>query len=380
MRTTRVGAIAILLFGPFALAQVPTLKNVPDTLPIEIRSELANDYASLAFHLDAIQKQVQAHNQKCTPVQAGTLTATACEQEQRVLDALMGPYAANVESFNHLRDEAITLQDQTWNEFSSGLQKIRTSTDATLTALVTEMQKARMGASPTAAPTRMIHEGVFLGLLTNQQDADELLTHETSPFDARSYREMQRKGEAMALSFGTGANFSTEIERGLADHLSLGGYTLSQDRVAAVVHALNGTRFDRLIAHSNGATVAEALLRADVIRTRELDIAGGDRSLVNYESLHELIESGRVDHVVVWLNPGDPIPLATGTETSRELELLRAAEHYLIDRLNNHSDAKVEYRYLLGGKYKGQEIAIQSHYLREAYFPNMRVVVSQRQP
>jgi hypothetical protein len=283
-----------------------------------------------------------------------------------------------VEKFNHLRDEAITLRDQTWNQFSQGLQKVRTTTDATLNALVAEMQNARAAAGAT--PGRTVHEGVFLGLLTNQQDADDLVAHDTSPFTSRSYRQMQHAGEAMALSFGTGENFSTEIGRGLADHLSLGSYTLSQDRVAAMVHTLNGTRFDRLIAHSNGATVAEALLRADIIRAKELDIVGGDRSLVNYESLKELIESGRVDRVVVWVNPGDPIPLATGTETSQELELLRAAEHYLVDRLNDHPDAQVEYRYLLGGKYKGQELAIQSHFLREAYFPNMRVVVAERRP
>jgi hypothetical protein len=358
---------------------MPALKDVPGTLPIEIRIELTRDYAALASHLDAIQKQIQLHDQKCTPVPAGSATATACEQEQRVLDALIQPYATNVKQFNHLLDEAATLQDQTWSEFSVGLQKIRTSTDATLNALVKQMQEARIDAGAAAAHARIVHEGVFLGLLTNQQDADDLLAHDTSPFAARSYREMQRKGEVMALSFGTGADFSKEIERGIADHLSLGRYTLSQDRVAAVVHALNGTRFDRLIAHSNGATIAEALLRADIIRAGELDIAGGDRSLVNYDSLKELIESGRVERVVVWLNPGDPIPIATGSETSRELEVLRAAEHYMVDKYNNRPDAKVQYRYMLGRQYKGQEIAFTSHYLREAYFPNMRVIISQRE-
>jgi hypothetical protein len=359
---------------------MPTLKDVPTTLPVDIRSELTSDYATLTAHLDAIQRRVQDHNQKCTSVPAGTPTAAACEQEQQVLDVLMRPYAADVENFNHMRDEAIKLEDQTWNEFSSGLQKIRTSTDATLAALVTEMQKAGGGGSISTTPTRLIHEGVFLGLLTNQQDADDLLAHETSPFAARSYKEMQRTGATMAISFGTGANFSTEIERGLADHLSLGQYTLSQERVAAIVRALSGTRFDRLIAHSNGATVAEALLRADIIKVKELDIAGGDRSLVNYESLKELIESGRVERVVVWLNPGDPVPLATGSETSRELELLRAAEHYMIDSLNNRPETKVQYRYMFGKQYKGQTMAFTSHYLREAYFPNMRLVIAQRRP
>jgi len=362
-------------------AQMPTLKDVPNTLPPDISQELSTDYALLAAHLDAIQRRVHDHDQKCASVPAGTPTAAACDQEQHVLDALVAPYAADVESFNHLRDEATKLQDQTWSEFSLGLQKIRSSTDATLAALVTEMQKAKGGGSTEVpASSRTIHEGVFLGLLTNQQDANDLLAHDTSPFAPRSYRQMQRSGEVLALSFGTGANFSTEIERGVADHLSLGRYTLSQDRVSAVVHALNGTRFDRLIAHSNGATIAEALLRADVIRVKELDIAGGDRSLVNYESLSELIESGRVERVVVWINPGDPIPLATGTETSRELELFQAAEHYLVDSLNVHPDAKVQYRYMLGTQYKGQSPAITAHYLREAYFPNIRVVVSHGQP
>src|SRR5262245_7922887 len=71
MRTTWVVAIAIVLFGSFAFAQVPTLKNVPDTLPVEIRTQLNGDYAALASHLDAIQKQLQTHNRKCTPIQAG---------------------------------------------------------------------------------------------------------------------------------------------------------------------------------------------------------------------------------------------------------------------------------------------------------------------
>jgi hypothetical protein len=270
-----------------------------------------------------------------------------------------------------------------WNSFTKSLQEKFTATSEMLDRLVGELK----ASNSEFQRRRVVQEGVFLGLTQGQEDVDRLLKEETSPFSGRSYADMHRSGEAMGLAFGIhrkdGAFLSEladpgqkEFYRGVADHLSLGRYTLNRQYVKSFLPALRGTEFNRLLAHSNGATMAEALIRADLIRVNELNILGGDRSLVNRESLQELISSGKVKKVVVWLNPGDPIPIISGTAPSRVLEKSRAAEASLVDALKGNalpaSDAVVEYRYLFGKKFVGQELGLQAHDLRRSYLPNMR--------
>jgi tetratricopeptide (TPR) repeat protein len=152
------------------------------------------------------------------------------------------------------------------------------------------------------APTRTIHEGVILGI-KNTQTSNSILGL-SSPWSKKPYKPEE--------IFATSDDISDmELLRGFLDNNYLGEYTLSTPYGQKLIERLRGTHFDRLVAHSNGATVAEALIRRGIITVNELQVMGGDRSFVNFGGWNELITSGKVSRVVVWVNPGDPVPFGT---------------------------------------------------------------------
>jgi hypothetical protein len=146
---------------------------------------------------------------------------------------------------------------------------------------------------------------------------------------------------------------------------------------------LSGTHFKRLIAHSNGATISEALIRENVIKVDELNILGGDRSLMNFSGYDELVKTGKVKKVIVWVNPGDVIPVGSSalplagkiTDTGRYQSNLTAFFDYKLTGAGN-TNPNVEYRFLKGPQFaKGQKMefsskAFDAHDL-SAYFENM---------
>lgn len=204
---------------------------------------------------------------------------------------------------------------------------------------------------------KKIHEGVVLGLFnTNEVNAiTDKNKSVVSAFTDKSYKP----GEYFATSNKLSAE---ELLRGIVDNSSLGEYTLNTEHGRKLIEQLEGTQFDRLIAHSNGATVSEALIRKGVISVNELNIIGGDRSLINYFGLNELITSGKVKRIVVWVNPGDIIPYGTTAgllAPTMAGHYTKTAQDYLLAKFSGESkggDAGVEYRYLKGTQYKGQDL------------------------
>lgn len=103
---------------------------------------------------------------------------------------------------------------------------------------------------------KKIHEGVMLGLF-NTQDSNAVKNLK-SPFTGKTYKSDEY--------FATSDNLSCkELLRGVVDNGTLGKYTLNSEHGKQLIKKLEGTHFDRLVAHSNGATVAEALIRENVI-------------------------------------------------------------------------------------------------------------------
>lgn len=228
-----------------------------------------------------------------------------------------------------------------------------------------------------------IHEGYILGLNDPKSDVASKYGDTVSPFSGLKI------DTANIFATGDKNSFTRELMRGLSDNLSVGEHTtLDTGTGAELVKQLQGAHFNRLMAHSNGATVTEALIRSDVIHVDELNILGGDRSLSNGAGLQELIDSGKVKRMVVWYNPYDPIPY--GTVVPQALKamakpydnqfinpLLRSLEAKMLGG-NEGGDAVVEYRLLKGEKYveSSQGFDIRNkwagHDLLNAYLPNIK--------
>lgn len=284
--------------------------------------------------------------------------ALAATKEPRLVDMSLPPPPRNLDA-------------DAWMKFQQRLFEQQRASDERLTELL-----AALASVPPLPYGRRVHEGIVLGMWGTQMDADLLLKGtEKSPFTCKPYKDMHKEGRALAFGFAHKHSPLREGARVVLDDLTKGGFTLSSEDAQRVAQMLRGTTFDRLLAYSNGATLAEGLIRSDIIRVEELNILGGDRSLINGGSLKALLNTGRVGRIVIWINPGDPVPILTANPVSREVETSRAAAEYFTMISNAEgtpwSDSRVEYRRLNGPQYRGQEFGRAAHDL-SAYLFNIR--------
>jgi hypothetical protein len=225
---------------------------------------------------------------------------------------------------------------------------------------------------------KTIKDGVMLGLFNTQGSNQIKSMRLRNPFTGEAIKD----DEFFAT---TDSDSWMEMFRGLMDNEFLGKFTLNTDYGKKLVQQLDGTHFNRLIAHSNGATVSEALIREGVIEVDELDIIGGDRSLVNYNGYSDLINSGKVKKIVVWVNPADIIPLGSSAinltpQAKDRDEYQNTLNSFITYKLTGPGkvNPKVEYRYLKGDQYlMGQEYSFNKEHFWDshslfAYFENIK--------
>lgn len=239
-----------------------------------------------------------------------------------------------------------------------------------------KLKKQLASYVPPLTQRKVIKEGVILGM-SNTRSHNAIAKYDLkSPFS----------GEKVPY-YATSDDASwRDLARVTLDNLTVGKYTtLHTETGKELVQQLGNTYFETLMAHSNGATVTEALLRADVIKAKELHIMGGDRSLTNYSGYCDLVAQGKVEKVVVWLNPADYVPYGTSLAdlfVSRSYNKHYQTENF--DQFCEHTlkslagSKNVEYRWLSGPEFtqKGQDFKLGSetfdaHGL-EVYWENIR--------
>ena len=280
------------------------------------------------------------------------------------------------------------LDELTWLQMQKQMFEERKKLDERMNKL----QKDLAYKVPALKGRELVHEGVILGFGTDPTEADNMFLKGVSPFNGKSYQQMKNEAEqaakegrqvggALVVSFGTlgqkGSYLNNAIEFGRAvqDHFSVGEHSLNTPQAKAALAQLNGKEFDRLIAHSNGASVTEALIRNDVIKVNELNIVGGDGSLLRGHEYQELVDSGKVKRVVVWINVNDPIPGVTSLDQLKLAERsVNAAEHLSKKILGDLAagDTKVKYHLMIGPTNKEKPYDIfYPHYVQEGYYPNI---------
>ena len=254
------------------------------------------------------------------------------------------------------------LREETWLEMQKRMMRERAAIDA----LTKRTQKELLSVvPPLKGAFQKVHEGVFLGLLTDNNDAYRMEKYGVSCFNGKSYASMNEAaararaegkegvGGAVVVSFGTEKGekqgvgyYSTEFQRVVGDHVFDGAISLNTPQARKALEQISGKEFDRLVAHSNGATVAEALIREDRIRVNELNIVGGDMSLVKSGAYQELVDSGKVKRVVVWIHPNDPVPGITSIAPVELLSSGNNAVESLTRKIVGVPATGVIYRYL----------------------------------
>lgn len=213
-------------------------------------------------------------------------------------------------------------------------------------------------------------EAVLLGLMN---DPAHLPTGLVSPLSGKPI------GDDAIEALGS-KDLPSELLRGIQDNQwSASGYrtldhmSLDSEKGKALLSKWKGAKFDRLFAHSNGATVAQALIDREWIEVKELNLIGGDRALVNEAALRTLLADGKVKRVVVWVHQGDPIPYASSTPMSVSLKELSVFLGRALTDPYRVADSRVEYRVLKGDCGEGM---FGCHDLEKSYFPKMRDAVN----
>jgi tetratricopeptide (TPR) repeat protein len=282
---------------------------------------------------------------------------------------------ARIAEIRRQEEERAAAQQRLVAERDQCIQADRENYNSQLQRLMTEAD--HINVPPPAAPAH-IHEGIMLGLFDPQDEAEKNLGGAISPFTGKPI-------DKATIFSSADSKTAHEALRGLLDNQTIGEYTLNTEYGKQLIERLNGTQFDRLIAHSNGATIAEALIKRGTIKVDELNIVGGDRSLINQAGYQNLIDEGRVKRIVVWINPGDVIPVGSSLRYVSPMggvnvaPLLTSAEHAANVLTGNHQGGDgrtIEYRLLKGSEYTGQQIHTDStifepHDLKQSYLPNI---------
>lgn len=356
-------------------------RSVPPTLPDPPRAELVANHEALMARRSELSAAVQRHNTECSGVRPNTAQAEHCRTRQLKLDREIADYTEAVGAFNAALAAALERAESE-PRIDRSLAAERAQFGVQLSRLLEDIDGAD---EPAVTPPLRLHEALMLGLFDPAGGAREKYAEARSPFTGRPYEN----GTIFATTAAADAN---EALRGLLDNHHLGAYTLNTPQGRRLIAQLRGAHIDRLIAHSNGATIAEALIRRGVMQVDELNIVGGDRSMVNHAGLQELLRSGRVRRVVVWMNPGDIIPLGSSATLVSPFgptgSLPVATTAQLLARAlmgaNESGDARVEYPSLAGSDYVGQEMKLDesffnAHSLKDAYLVNMARFLN-RQP
>ncbi len=131
------------------------------------------------------------------------------------------------------------------------------------------------------------------------------------------------------------------------------GFSLAGPKAKSELTKLKDKKFNRLIAHSNGATVVECLLNDSLIEVKELNIIGGEKSLLNGQALQRLLDNGTVKRVVLWIKLDDPAIWITSltdeniTERTQNFITYKAK----VDKTGTKTQpSRVEYKWILGSE------------------------------
>jgi hypothetical protein len=198
----------------------------------------------------------------------------------------------------------------------------------------------------------------MLGTFDTPEVAAEMKAdpHVVDPFTGARYSEIMAFGlsEASPLQL---AGMSKEALRVTLDHF-LANFDMLSPATERQVRKLYGVRVHELVVHSNGATIAEALIRRGWMQVDELRILGGDRSLNNLAGLRQLsadkhmrISVYALDHNVI---PEIPVRWSIRGWAHRAYQLGESFAEYIkqqvarlpSDRVRSRSHPAWRHRYL----------------------------------
>jgi hypothetical protein len=161
-------------------------------------------------------------------------------------------------------------------------------------------------------PTPPTYDSVLLlGMFADPKLATSMKADSTkneNPFTGKQFTDVVAFGDRdFDTIIHSVESRSEESARVFLDH-ALANFDILSPITAQQLSRLRGAHIRELVVHSNGATIAEVLIRQGWIRVDTLRVLGGDRTLVNPDSLKELAQQRGVK-ISVYAIHGDAITM-----------------------------------------------------------------------
>ncbi len=153
---------------------------------------------------------------------------------------------------------------------------------------------------PVPAHPRFFKSALLLGMFQTPEIAkDAYDANDKNPFINTPYDTI--------FAFGSSETIK-ELKRNPSDHL-LGDFNSLSSSSLKHLGELGGVKIENVVAHSNGAKVAEVLIRSGFISgVKTLRILGGDGALMNIERLQQLADEKGIK-IYVYATKDDIVPI-----------------------------------------------------------------------
>lgn len=243
-----------------------------------------------------------------------------------------------------------------WDEFQKNIVMEKTKLKQDKVKIRQELTKINTKKQKTKTS---FNEGVVLSMYA-EQEAGTLEDSLKSPFTGVTYKEMNANRQKNMTDSGVvivsfvmpkQQNDPLEAASRRDDHVPSEVFSLAGPNAKTELTKLKDKNFNRLIAHSNGATVVECLLNDSLIEVKELNIIGGEKSLLNGQALQQLLDNGTVKRIVIWIKLDDPAIWITNLTddniTERTQNFITFKTRF--DKTGTQTgSSKVEYKWILG--------------------------------
>lgn len=380
----RKSAVLILLLFIFGInyAQqsdnivIPELNIVPNGLNKTSLQFYGEKSVKLKQEIGKLAEEKKALNLKCKSLKEGSPEDKQCQSELASFTTKLNNLTQRVNTFDNEIEEVVykdssldklsiityyTLKknQKSWDEFQRNVSTGKTKLSQDKIIIQQELTKIKSQKQKTKIP---FEEGVILSVCDGMNQTNALEDTLKSPFTGVCYKNL---GTGVVFVSFSGAIIQTN------DWVVAGSktekqpeseaFSLASTEAKTALNELKEKKFVRLIAHSNGATVAECLLKDSLVEIKELNIIGGDKSLINGQALQQLLDNGMVKRIVVWINLNDPNTWVTPIDNAMIME--RTANFFSYKNKfkweeNKLGDSKVEYKWILG---KGSLNALSEH-------------------
>lgn len=352
---------------------LPLINLVPKGLSKSNFQLCSSKSEILKIESEKLMTEKKLLEQRCLGKLQDSPEGKKCQSDLAILTKKLNELSPKINNFNTEIEEIVykdpaldklsvityyTLKkdQKSWDEFQKNIvdEKIILKQDK----VKVQRELAKVNTKKQKTKT-LFNEGVVLSMYSEEDLNKSLKDSLISPFTGVTYKEMNANRQknmtdsgVVIVSFVMQKNENTSKEAGGKKETPVPSetFSLASPKTKTELSKLKDKRFNRLIAHSNGATLVESLVNDSLIEVKELNIIGGEKSLINGLALQQLLDNGSVKRIVVWVKLDDPAiwitPLNDHDISERTQNFISYKTKYDKKGIKTEK-SKVEYKWIL---------------------------------